>query len=142
MQLREIMTTDFHVIPYNATIQEAAKMMRDHDIGLLPVTENGKMIGAVTDRDVVVRVLPNGGDVSMIPVSQAMTAQVIYTYEDREVSEAARLMEQHQIRRLIVANHAQQPVGVVSLGDISRARGNEAGLASEVLCEVSSKPTQ
>lgn len=74
MQLREIMRTDYHVIPHTATIQEAAKMMRDHDVGLLPVTNNGKMIGTVTDRDVVVRVIANGGDTSMIPVSQAMTA--------------------------------------------------------------------
>lgn len=141
MQLREIMRTDYHVIPHTATIQEAAKMMRDHDVGLLPVTDNGKMIGTVTDRDVVVRVIANGGDTSMIPMSQAMTAQLIYTYEDKNVTEALRLMEENQVRRLIVVNQAQQVVGLVSLSDMTRT-DNADEMVAEVLRELSAKPTQ
>lgn len=141
MQLREIMRTDYHVIPHTATIQEAAKMMRDHDVGLLPVTENDKMIGTVTDRDVVVRVIANGGDTSMIPVSQAMTARLIYTYEDRDVNEAIRLMEENQVRRLIIVNQAQQVVGLVSLSDITRTESADE-MVAEVLRELADKPTQ
>jgi CBS domain-containing protein len=140
MQLKEIMTADYHAIPHNATIQEAAKMMRTHDVGLLPVTENGRMIGAVTDRDIAVRAVADGGDTGRIPVSKAMTPSLVYTFEDTEVGEAARLMEDRQVRRLIVANRARQPVGVVSLGDLARADGN-ATLAAEVLREVS-KPDE
>ena len=136
MQLKEIMTTDYHVIPHNATVQEAAKMMRDYDVGLLPVTENGRMIGTVTDRDITVRAVANGGDTGRIPVSKAMTTSLVYTFEDTDVSEAAQLMEDRHVRRLIVANRARQPVGVVSLGDLARTRDNEV-LAMEVLREVS-----
>ncbi|MBI3545688.1 MAG: CBS domain-containing protein [Gammaproteobacteria bacterium] len=135
------MRTDYHVIPHTATIQEAAKMMRDHDVGLLPVTENDKMIGTVTDRDVVVRVIANGGDTSMIPVSQAMTARLIYTYEDRDVNEAIRLMEENQVRRLIIVNQAQQVVGLVSLSDITRTESADE-MVAEVLRELADKPTQ
>ena len=140
MQLKEIMTTDYHTIPHNATIQEAAKMMRTYDIGLLPVMENGRMIGTVTDRDITVRAVADGGDTGRIPVSKAMTASLVYTFEDTDVSEAARLMEDRHVRRLIVANRARQPVGVVSLGDLARA-GGDPTLAAEVLREVS-KPGQ
>lgn len=136
MQLREIMTSDYHAIPHNATIQEAAKMMRDYDIGMLPVTENGKMIGAITDRDIAVRAVADGGDTEKIPVSKAMTSNVVYAFEDTEVGEAARLMEECQIRRLIVANQQDQPVGVVSLGDLA-VRQDDEGLSGEVLREVS-----
>lgn len=141
MQLREIMTTNFHVIPHNATIQQAAKMMRDHDIGLLPVTDNDKMIGTVTDRDVVVRIIANGGDTSSIPVSQAMTAHLIYTYEDRDVNEAISIMQEKQVRRLIVVNQAEQVVGLVSLSDITRADSADE-MVAEMLHELADKPTQ
>ena len=136
MQLREIMTSDFHAIPHNATIQEAAKMMREYDIGMLPVTENGKMIGTVTDRDITVRAVAEGGDTEKIPVSKAMTSKLVYAFEDTDVSEAARLMEECQIRRLIVANQEEQPVGIVSLGDLAVRQGDEE-LSGEVLREVS-----
>jgi len=136
MQLKDIMTTDFYAIPHNATLQEAAKMMRDHNIGLLPVTENGRMIGTVTDRDITVRGVADGGDTARIPVSKAMTASLVYTFEDAEADEAARLMEDRHVRRLIVANRSRQPVGIVSLGDLARIAGNDS-LAGEVLREVS-----
>jgi CBS domain-containing protein len=136
MQLKQIMTTDFHAIPHNATIQEAAKMMRKHNIGLLPVTEDGRMIGTVTDRDITVRAVSEGGDTGRIPVSKAMTASLVYTFEDTEAEEAARLMEDRHVRRLIVANRSRQPVGIVSLGDLARIAGNDS-LAGEVLREVS-----
>jgi CBS domain-containing protein len=129
------MTTDFHAIPHNATIQEAAKMMRDHNIGLLPVTENGRMIGTVTDRDITVRGVADGGDTARIPVSKTMTANLVYTFEDTELDEAARLMEDRRVRRLVVANRSRQPVGIVSLGDLARA-GSGDSLAGEVLREI------
>lgn len=136
MQLREIMTGDYHAIPHNATIQEAAKMMRDYDIGMLPVTENGRMIGAITDRDIAVRAVAEGGDAGKVPVSKAMTSNVVYAFEDMDLGEAARLMEERRIRRLIVANQEEQPVGVVSLGDLAVRQADE-GLSGEVLREVS-----
>ena len=135
------MTTNFHVIPHDATIQQAAKMMRDHDVGLLPVTDNDKMIGTVTDRDMVVRIIANGGDTSTIPVSQAMTSHLIYTYEDRDVNEAISIMQEKQVRRLIVVNQAEQVVGLLSLSDITRA-DNADEMVAEVLRELADKPTQ
>lgn len=136
MRLREIMTSDYHTIPHNATIQEAARMMREYDIGMLPVMEDGKMIGALTDRDIAVRAVADGGDTERIPVSKAMTSNLIYAFEDTSVDEAARLMEEYRVRRLIVANRDQQPVGVVSLGDLAVRRG-DGELSGEVLRQVS-----
>lgn len=140
MQLREIMTSAPHAIPHSATVKEAAKMMRDHDVGMLPVMEDGKMIGAITDRDIVIHAVAEGGDPEDIPVSQAMTSNLISAYEDTDVEAAARLMEERQVRRLVVINAEQQLVGVVSLGDLALRRGDEGRLSGDVLADVS-KPS-
>lgn len=134
--LREVMTTQFHAIPANATIAEAAKMMNAHDIGMLPVTEDGRVLGAITDRDIVVRSVAEGHNPAETPVSIAMTPDVVYVSEDRDVNEAANVMEERQVRRLIVVDDEERPVGIASLGDLALQSG-DTRLAGEVLTEVS-----
>lgn len=135
-KLKDIMTTDFHVIPANATILEASKMMATFDVGMLPVTEDGRLIGAITDRDIVIRSIAEGHGPSETPLSMAMTPEVIHLNEDEDVTEAATVMEERQIRRLIVADSENRPVGIASLGDLAM-QSRDTQLAGEVLTEVS-----
>lgn len=134
--LRDVMTTEFHAIPANATIQEAAKMMSAHDIGMLPVTEEGRVLGAVTDRDIVIRSVAKGHNPAETPVSIAMTPEVIYLSEDRDISDAANVMQERRVRRLIVVDTEKRPVGIASLGDMA-VQSRDVRLAGEVLTEVS-----
>jgi predicted transcriptional regulator len=134
--LKEVMTTEFHAIPANATIQEAAKMMSAHDIGMVPVTEDGQVLGTLTDRDIVIRSVAAGHNAAETPVSIAMTPDVIYLAEDRDIGDAANVMQKRQVRRLIVVDAEKRPVGVASLGDLA-LQSQDVRLAGQVLTEVS-----
>ena len=107
MQLKDIMTPGVEVIASEASIYEAAEKMSHRDIGPLPVCEGERLVGMLTDRDITVRAVAAGRDPRMTHVRDIMTPDVVYGFEDQEVEDAARLMEQYQIRRL--------PVLVVSL---------------------------
>jgi CBS domain-containing protein len=135
MELRDIMTKHVHVVTPATTIQQAAQMMRDLDTGILPVCDDQAIIGLLTDRDIVVRALAEGKEAESA-VTDAMTGNVVCMYEDDDVEEAAQMMEEKQIRRLIVLNRNQELAGIVSLADLSREVGDE-GLSGEVLKNVS-----
>jgi CBS domain-containing protein len=119
--------------------------MRDHDIGFLPVCDGETLMGVLSDRDITIRALADGMDVNIMLGRDLMTTPAIYCYEDQDVSEAARIMEENQIRRLVVLSRDDQRlVGVISLGDL--ARNGTADLSGKVLQRVSqpetSEPTQ
>jgi CBS domain-containing protein len=120
MQVRELMTKNVKVIDSTATLNEAAEMMRDADIGVLPVADAGRPIGMLTDRDIVVRALADYKDPAQTRVRDVITPRVRTIYADRDVREAAELMAKEQLRRLLVIDHHQAPVGILSLGDIAR----------------------
>jgi CBS domain-containing protein len=125
MQLKEIMTPGVEVIAPEATLQEAAEKMRHLDIGPLPVCDGDRLVGLLTDRDITVRAVAEGRNPATTQVREVMTPEVIYGYEEQDSQDAARLMEQYQIRRLPVLNHAKRLVGIVSLGDLAvHAGGN------------------
>src|SRR5215468_7766395 len=109
MQLKEIMTPGVEVISPEATIQEAAEKMRHLDIGPLPVCDGERLVGMLTDRDITVRAVAAGRDPLTTQVHEVMTPDVVYGFDDQDVQDAARLMEQYQIRRLPVLNHSKQP---------------------------------
>lgn len=134
--VKDVMTRDLHVIPANATLQEAAKWMHEHGCGMLPVTENGQVLGTITDRDIVVRSVAEGDYPGKTPVSKAMTAAIHHVGEDADVMEAAKLMEEKQIRRLLVTDAENRPVGVVSLGDLAVGSKDKV-LVGEALREIS-----
>lgn len=135
MKLNEIMTQEVTVIHPDDALQTAAQKMRDQDIGFLPVCDGDRLIGVVTDRDLVVRVLVDGRDPKAEIGRNLVTAPVIYCFEDQDVEEAEQIMEENQIRRLVILNREKRLVGVVSLGDLALTRS--ADQSGEVLQSVS-----
>ena len=135
MYLRDVMTKGVAEISPTASLTEAAEKMRTLDVGALPVCDGGDhLLGMVTDRDIVVRGLADGCDPRRTKVADVMTPGAIYCFLDDDITDAAKLMEQKQVRRLIVMNHDGHPVGVVSLGDL--ARTHQEKLTGEILERV------
>jgi len=139
MQIREIMTRDVEIVPSDATVKDAAAKMKELDVGVIPVCDGQKLAGLLTDRDIAVRVDAEGRDASATKVSDVMTPDILYCFEDQEIEEAASLMEVNQIRRLPILDRDKQLVGILSLGDLSvRTEGTEEqDLAAEALEEIS-----
>ena len=120
MKVKDMMTRNVEVIQPNDSLQMAAQKMRDRDIGFLPVYEGDELIGVVTDRDIAIRAIAGGTNPNAIVGREMVTSPVVYCFDDQDVEEAARLMRENQIRRLIVLDRKNdQPVGVISLGDLA-----------------------
>lgn len=137
-KLKELMSRDVKIISPDATIREAALQMRSGNFGMLPVAENDRMIGAVSDRDIAIRAVADGKDGST-KVRDVMCTGVIWAYEDDSVDDAAELMSKHQIRRLQVVNVDKRLVGIVALGDFA-VISSDIKTAGETLSEIS-KPS-
>lgn len=137
-QLRELMTRDVKVITPDMTIGDAAKKMRDGNFGMMPVEENDRMIGTISDRDIVIRAVAEGMDFST-KVRDVMSKGIAWAYEDETVEEATTIMSERQVRRLPVVNREKRLVGIVALGDIALER-SEIEPAAEALSEIS-KPS-
>ena len=136
MKLKEIMTRDVEVIQPNDNLQTAAQKMRDRDIGFLPVCDGDRLVGVLTDRDVIVRAMAEGMESKAIVGRDLVTSPAIYCFDDQSVDEAAKLMHDNQIRRLVVLNRGnKRMVGVVSLGDLAVNVGDK--LSGDVLQSVS-----
>ena len=102
--LKDIMTRNPEVIAPEAPLQEAARRMKNLDVGPLPVCDGERLVGMLTDRDITIRGVAKGCDPCTTPVREVMTPEVEYCYEDQEVDAAARLMQERQIRRLPIVN--------------------------------------
>ncbi len=121
MKLSEIMTREVAILQPDDSLQFAAKKMRDLNIGFLPVCDGEDLIGVISDRDIIIRALAEGMDVSIMLGRDMMTTPAIYCFDDQDVSEAAQIMEENQIRRLVVISREDNRlVGIVSLGDLAR----------------------
>jgi CBS domain-containing protein len=136
MRVSEIMTTDFHMIDSTNSLTQAAEKMKSLDVGFLPVKEGTRLIGLITDRDIVIRGLAERKDPGSTQVKDIISSEILYCYDDDSIEDAGRMMEDNQVRRLIVVNHDQVPVGILSLGDIAVRAGQEH-LASEILERIS-----
>lgn len=110
---------------------ELARAMRDQDIGCVPIGENDRLVGMVTDRDIICRALAQNGDCLKMSARDVMTKPIIYCYEDEEVDDAVHVMEKHSVRRLPVISREKRMVGMLALGDISMRAGRE--LAGEAI---------
>jgi CBS domain-containing protein len=120
VKVNEVMTRNVEFVQPNDSLQKAARKMRDQDIGFLPVYEGDELIGVVTDRDIAVRAVADGMNPEAIIGRELVTSPVVYCFEDQNVEEAARLMSDNQVRRLVVVDRKNnQPVGVISLGDLA-----------------------
>lgn len=139
MRVSEVMTRSVTCIRPEASLQEAAAKMKSLDIGPLPVCDdNNQLVGMLTDRDITVRATAEGEDPTVIRVRDVMTPEVVYCFEDDLVSEAARVMQEKQVRRLVVLDRDRRLVGIVSLGDLAVETGDEE-LAGQTLGEVSER---
>jgi CBS domain-containing protein len=136
MKLSEIMTRDVVIMQPDDSLQSAAKKMRERNIGFLPVCDGEDLIGVISDRDITIRALADGMDVSIMLGRDLMTTPAIYCFDDQDVSEAAKIMEENQIRRLVILSRDDKRlVGVISLGDL--ARNQTADRSGKVLQKVS-----
>jgi CBS domain-containing protein len=126
--VRELLKGDPVTVEASATIQDAAKLMADNDIGNLPIVEDSEVKGIVTDRDIVVRVLAKG-DGADTSVSDATSTDLEAIPPDTSIDEAIQKMEQGNVRRLPVVEDDSKPVGVISLGDLAQARDKDSALA-------------
>jgi len=129
------MTTNPRTVEPSTPVQEAAKIMRDQDVGPVPIVENGTVGGIVTDRDIVINVVAEGVDPSSTPVSQIASRDLVTVDPDQTLDEALRLMAQHQVRRLPVVEEDGKLVGIVAQADIARAADDQR--TGEVVEEIS-----
>ena len=135
MKLKEIMTPDVEIVHRNTTLQEAAMKMKELDVGLIPVCDGDLLCGTLTDRDITVRATAYGQDPNT-PVETVMTQELVYAFEDEDEESAAKLMEEKQIRHLIILDADERVVGIVSLGDLATRTSREQ-LSGEALGKVS-----
>jgi CBS domain-containing protein len=137
MQVSEVMTRSVDVVSPNMQIKDAAVRMREDNIGALPVGENDRLVGMVTDRDIAMRAVAENRSPSRTAVRDVMSEKVFYCFDDNDLMEAARLMAKHQVHRLPVLNRDKRLVGIVALADLARASDQAA---KEAVCGIS-KPT-
>ena len=137
-QLKDLMSRDVRVIDPEMSIGEAAIQMRDGDFGMLPVGEDDRMIGTISDRDIAIRAIAEGKD-SDTKVRDVMTEGIAWAYEDDSVEKAALIMSERQVRRLPVVNRNKRLVGIVALGDFA-VESSEIKPAAQALSEIS-KPS-
>ncbi|MGE5268017.1 MAG: CBS domain-containing protein [Deltaproteobacteria bacterium] len=135
MKVRDAMHQKVEWAQPTETVQDLARRMRDCDIGSIPVGENDRLIGMVTDRDIAVRAVANGRDTSKLTARDVMTNGIVYCRDDEDLEDAIRIMEQRQIRRLPVIDDKRRMVGMLSLGDVSHSASRQ--LTGEVLAAVS-----
>lgn len=134
-RISEVMTANVEWTSSDATIQDIAAKMRDSGVGMIPVGENDRLVGVITDRDITVRSTAKGLDPKTTRACEVMTPQVLYCFDDQPVDDAAQLMERRAVRRLIVLNRKKRMVGVISLDDLVTLSGQEKR-AREVLEHV------
>ncbi len=135
MFVREIMRDKAEVIRFDRSVQEAAQMMRKGNFGSLPIEQNDRMVGMITDRDITIRVVAEGLDPKETKVIDCMTEGISYCYDDEDADAVARKMASVQVRRLPVINRNKRLVGIVSLTDMARNARNEK-LTQEIVSQV------
>src|SRR5690606_19457394 len=127
MKISEMMTPNVRCVPPDASLVEAALVMRELDVGSVPVCEASRLVGMLTDRDIALRSVAAGNDPRRTLVKEVMSEGIIYIYADQEVEDAAELMEQKQVRRLPVLTREKRLVGIISLGDVALHTSPELG---------------
>jgi len=136
MRAKDIMTCNTETVNSDANLIEAAGKMKSLEVGALPVWEHEKLIGVITDRDIVVRAVAEGRDSTRTPVSEIMTQRVLSCFEDDDIHEAARIMEENSVHRLVVLGSDYKPAGFISLSDFA-VKSHDEHLTYEVLERIS-----
>ena len=118
--IREAMTSNPSSVRADQTVADAARLMRDEDVGMTPVLEEGRLVGTVTDRDIAIRVVAEGRDPQATSVREIASTGLVTLDPEQDLDEAIRLMSEHQVRRLPVVEEDGRLVGVVAQADIAR----------------------
>ena len=139
-RVRDIMSREPVVIHVDHSLAEAAKRMREADIGALPVVDGDELVGVITDRDLVVRAMARRAVSVAARVSEAMTRHVVFCHEQASIGEAASLMASERVRRLVVVDRDRELVGIVSLADVARVEDSSRYSAAAAVRGIS-KPT-
>jgi CBS domain-containing protein len=134
MKVSEVMTPDVRIVSPEQTLEHAARIMGEIDAGVLPVGENDRLIGMITDRDIALRGVAKGKGPGA-KVREVMSEEVKYCFADQDLEEVARNMAEIQVRRFPVVDRSKRLVGIVSLGDIATTDGGEE--AAEALSGIS-----
>jgi CBS domain-containing protein len=129
MKIREIMTRDVRVASPNDNLQQAAQLMEKEDFGALPIGEDDRLVGMLSDRDITIRAVARGLAPDRCKVRDVMTSDIKYVYDDESVADVVRNMSELQVRRLPVLNRDKRLVGIVSLGDLAVSEPKPAGEA-------------
>ena len=124
MNIRDVMTPNPRTVTPDDSIQNAARVMRDEDTGAVPVLDNGRPVGIVTDRDIVIRAVAEDGQLNR-PVRDIVTSSIVSATPDMSTREASELMSEHQVRRLPVVD-GDRLVGIVSIGDLAVKEGRDS----------------
>jgi CBS domain-containing protein len=140
MQVQEIMTRNAGIVHPNASLKDAALRMRASNIGAMPVGEYDRLIGMVTDRDIVTRGVANEKSPAHTTVRQVMSEHVYYCFEDEDVDRAAEIMAEHQVHRLPVLDRNKRLVGILAIADLARAEADAIRTAIKGISEPTSQP--
>ena len=133
-KIRDVMTPSPRTVESSAPVQEAATLMRDQDVGAIPIVDNGSLVGIVTDRDIAINVIAEGKDIST-PVGDIASHDIITVDPEQSLDEALQLMAQHQVRRLPVVEEDGKPVGIIAQADIARQADDQK--TGEVVQQIS-----
>lgn len=125
MLAKDVMSRKPEFLPPDATLQEAADHMLSHDYGFIPVGKDDRLIGTVTDRDMVIRAVAEGKDPNKTTLGDIMSENIFYCYETDDLQTVAQQMETLQVRRLVVLNENKRLTGIIALGDIARKSHDE-----------------
>ncbi|RTZ45510.1 CBS domain-containing protein [Candidimonas sp. SYP-B2681] len=134
-KLKDVMSQSVKILNPETSIKDAARQMRDGDFGLMPVGENDRLVGTLSDRDIVIRAVAEGMDANT-KVRDVMSTHVIWAYEDDSVETASQIMSDNQIRRLPIINADKRLVGIVALGDLATDAADIRS-AGETLSDIS-----
>jgi CBS domain-containing protein len=134
-KIREVMTPNPRTVESSAPVIEAAKIMRDEDVGIVPIVEGDRLVGTITDRDIAIRVVAEGKDAQSTTVREIASTQLVTIDPEQDLDEALRLMAQHQVRRLPVVEEDGRLVGIVAQADV--AREGEDSKTGQVVEQIS-----
>lgn len=142
MQVQEIMTHGAEVVSPNTMVRDIAQRMRQDNLGAYPVGEDDRLIGMVTDRDIVVRAVANDRPASNTAVRDVMSETVVYCFEDDDVNDVAQSMADHQVRRMPVLNRDKRLVGMVALADLGLSEVDAVKTVVKGVSEPTDVPRQ
>jgi CBS domain-containing protein len=135
MKVKQAMHEGVQWVDPSTSVKELARLMREHDIGAIPIGENDRLVGMVTDRDIVCRCVAEDIDTKKATARQVMSKGIVFCRDEEELDDAARIMEHKKVRRLPVINKDKRMIGMLSLGDVSESGPRE--LTGEVMKSVS-----